>query len=259
MQNEGEKRILFPNLYNARDLGGLRTRDGRVTQYGRFIRSDEPSGLTPNDIELLLAYPISTIIDLRSDGEIARRLFQKANYPALLYRNISLFPADPDNENDPSVQLAISLSLGDLYVHLLQTRQHHFAQVFRLITKAPPGAILFHCTHGKDRTGMVAALLLSLVGIPENDIINNYAETYEHIRPLVDKLMTGMPASRRHILRSDASNMEMFLRYLHDNYESDACGYLLACGLTEEEMNRVKSRLLDENDLSTQQAEASLQ
>lgn len=259
MQGDGEKRIIFPNLYNARDLGGLRTRDGRITQYGRFIRSDEPSGLTPEDIDLLLSYPISTIIDLRSDGEVARRHFPKTDYPQLLYRNISLFPADPDNENDPTVQLAISLSLGDLYVHLLETRQHQFAQVFRLIAKAPSGAILFHCTHGKDRTGMVAALLLSLVGVAEDDIIANYAETYEHIRPLVDKMMASMPASTRHILRSDAKNMEIFLRYLHENYASDATGYLLACGLAEEDIRLVTSRLLDESMDSTQQVEASRQ
>lgn len=243
-KNENENRLVYPGLYNARDLGGFMTASGKWTAFHRFIRSDEPSALTEKDLDMLLTYPIRTVIDLRSEGEIQRKRNPFKSHSDILFTNISLFDADPDNENDPTVQVAIRHSLGELYIHLLKTRQPQIAEVFRFILRAPDGAILFHCTLGKDRTGIVAALLLSLVQVSHEDIINNYAVTYDFIRSIVDPKIALMTPETQHILESDAENMKLFLQYLDDSFEGSALHYLTSIGFSDQEIQELQTRIL---------------
>lgn len=239
-------RLILPTLHNARDLGGLKTASGKSTAFKRFVRSDEPSLLSEEDLEALLEYPIRTVIDLRSTEEIERRGSPFINHPGILYRNISLFESDPDSADDPTVQVALSYTLGELYIYLLKTRQVQLAEVFRLILYAPEGAVLFHCTHGKDRTGIIAALLLSLAEVSREDIVSNYSVTYDYIRTIVDPRLALMPAKTHHILKSDAGNMEVFLDYLDNNYQGQAALYLIAIGISESEIDALRRRILEE-------------
>ena len=237
-------RLVLKNLHNARDLGGLRSAIGGCTAYHRFIRSDDPSYLNDFDLNELIRYPVGTVIDLRSAEEISRHATPFMNVPSVLYRNISLFESDPDQADDATVQIAIEGCLGTLYIHLLETRQIQFSQIFREMLTAPDGAILFHCTHGKDRTGIIAALLLLLVQVSRSDIIENYSVTYDYIKPLVDPRITALPSHMRHILKSDAENMELLLDYLDNSYEGKAEYYLEEIGLSEYEIHNLKRRVL---------------
>ena len=237
-------RLVLENLHNARDLGGLRSEIGGCTAYHRFIRFGDPSYLNECDLDELIRYPVGTVIDLRSEEEIARHATPFMNVPSVLYRNISLFESDPDQADDATVQIAIDGCLGTLYIHLLETRQIQFSQIFREMLAAPDGAILFHCTHGKDRTGIIAALLLLLVQVSRSDIIENYSVTYDYIKPLVDPKITALPSNMRHILKSDAENMELLLDYLDDSYDGKAEYYLEEIGLSEYEIHNLKRRIL---------------
>lgn len=245
IMNPDDNRLVLSTLLNARDLGGLWTAFGKQTAFRKFVRSDEPSVLSDDDLAALLAYPIRTVIDLRSKEEISRRQTPFINHPAILYWNISIFESDPDGEDDPTVQVALQHTLGELYIHLLQTRKEQLAEVFRAIISAPEGAILFHCTHGKDRTGIIAALLLLLVGVSREDIVSNYSVTYDLIRPIVDPKIALMPAQTHHILRSDAENMELFLDYFDQNYQGQAALYLISIGLSESEIGSLRNRILE--------------
>lgn len=237
-------RLILPTLYNARDLGGLKTAFGKRTAFHRFVRSDEPSMLSKADLDSLLAYPIRTVIDLRSQEEINRRGTPFINHPDIIFKNISLFESDPEDD-DPAVQVALRHTLGELYIFLLETRKTQLAEVFRQILDAPDGAILFHCTHGKDRTGIIAALLLSLVQVSREDIVANYSVTYGYIRELVDPKLALMPPNTHHILKSDANNMEIFLDYLDKNYQGQSAVYLRSIGFSESEICTMRSRLLE--------------
>lgn len=238
-------RLILPTLYNARDLGGLQTAFGKRTAFRRFVRSDEPSMLSKADLDSLLSYPIRTVIDLRSQEEINRRGTPFMNHPDILFSNVSLFETDPEGEDDPTVQVALRHTLGQLYIFLLETRKTQLAEVFRQILAAPEGAILFHCTHGKDRTGIIAALLLSLVQVSREDIVNNYSVTYDYIRKLVDPKLALMPLNTHHILKSDAENMEIFLDFLDKNYQGQSAVYLRSIGFSESEISMLRSRLLE--------------
>lgn len=243
--NPDANRLMLPSLYNARDLGGLETSFGKRTAFHRFVRSDEPSQLSVADLDFLLSYPIKTVIDLRSKEEIDRRRNPFSSNTDILFRNISLFESDPEEKGDPTVEIALRNTLGELYIYLLQNRKNQMAEVFRQILDAPEGAIFFHCTHGKDRTGIIAALLLSLVEVSREDIISNYSVTYGFIREIVDPKIAMMPPAARHILKSDAENMEVFLDYLDSNYQGQSAVYLRSIGFSESEISSLRSRLLE--------------
>ena len=104
-------------------------------------------------------------------------------------------------------------------------------------------ALSLHCMHGKDRTGLVAALLYLLAGASNDDIIDDYASSFNYIRPLVDPLIEANPKSFHHMYRSDATNMIMLLEHFNDKYNADIRGYFMTIGLTSDEINRLEKRL----------------
>lgn len=236
--------LQLSTLLNARDLGGYPTADGGVTAYGRFIRADEPSSLSSEDLEALLSFPVTTVIDLRSHWEIGRRMTPFSEIPGIRYRNVSLFDSDPDDTDSPTVKVALSDSLGRLYIHVLTQAGEPVAEVFREILAAPPGGILFHCTHGKDRTGIIAALLLALAGVSREDIVRDYAITYDLIRPIVDPKIASVSDDIGHIFRSDRQNMEELLDYLDRTYDGNPALYFSAIGLTSEEILLLREQIL---------------
>lgn len=238
-------RLLLPSLLNARDLGGFVVSHGKRTAFRRFIRSDEPSLLSEQDLSELILYPVSTVIDLRDISEINRRPTPFPAHPQVSYHHIPLFGSDADNIESDVVQIAISHSLGALYVYVLQNRSECLLAFFRTVINAPRGAILFHCTHGKDRTGILAALLLLVAGVSRNEILHNYAITYELIRPIVDPKIELLPLHMQHILRSDINNMEMVFHFLDEHYEGSVEKYLLHIGLNGIELQLIFDRLVE--------------
>lgn len=236
-------RLIIPNLYNARDLGGMMTRSGKKTAFKRFVRSDSPAEIDEIGVKALIDYSVRTVIDLRSPQEISRSGNPFIDRPEILFRNTPLIAIDPDNRDDSTMNFMVQNKLGHLYILMLEHSQEALLDVFRTIIKRPDGAIMFHCAHGKDRTGLIAALLYLLAGVRRQDIIRNYAESYEHIRPLVDPLFESMPANTHHMYRSDAENMRLLLDHIDRFYEGSADIYLQTLGLSEQEIESIRSRM----------------
>ena len=236
-------RLMINKLYNARDMGGMPTLSGRKTAYKRFVRSDSPSGLDRESVDALIAYPVRTVIDLRSTSEIERSGNPFIGRPEIVFRNIPLIAFDPDDAGDPTMKYLIRKNLGHLYVLMLEHSRDAVLDVFRAILDAPQGTVVFHCLHGKDRTGLIAALLFLLAGVSENDIVENYAASFENIRPLVDPLIERMPESMHHMYRSDAENMRFLLEYIRNTYDGKAEPYLRQLGLSAAEIARLRDRM----------------
>ena len=131
-----------------------------------------------------------------------------------------------------------------MYIWLLENSRPYFAEVLRTILQEKDGAVLFHCAHGKDRTGMIAAIFYLLCGVRKEDIIENYAVSYDLIQELVAPLIADTEPHVHHIYRSDASNMEMLLNYLDEKYQGDIRVYLQTAGLSVKEIEALRSRLL---------------
>lgn len=237
-------RLPIPGLYNARDLGAMKNSGGKALSAHRLIRSDALDHLSDEDIELLASYPVGVVIDLRSESEAARNPDKILSDPRFTYYNFSLLPISADYQGDSLIQETIRTSLGKLYIWMAENAKEAFACVFRTILKESPKTVLFHCAHGKDRTGLITALFYLLCGVSREDIISNYAVSYEYVKELVAPLIAKNPPETAHIFRSDEENIRMFLSHLDENYGGKAEVYLESIGLTNEEISELRSILL---------------
>ncbi|MCA0756400.1 tyrosine-protein phosphatase [Paenibacillus sp. N4] len=239
---ESNKRLLkLQGAYNVRDIGGYAAAGGQTVQSGRFLRADGLHRLTEYDQDLILGAGVRTVIDLRHARELAEKRNVFNGSERARYYNISLInPAAPTGD-------AIR-SLGDMYVNMLDKSGPLLREVFERMAEAEGNGVLFHCAAGKDRTGVVAALLLDLAGVERPVIVADYAETEIHLSPIMDELRRDrpeqIPADMYELfLGSEPSNMELMLEHLHGVF-GGAEKYLISLGLTGEQIAGLKRMLL---------------
>jgi len=171
------RHIEFDRLHNFRDLGGYRADAGRTVRWGTLYRSDSLGKLRPGsaDWDRFRALGVGTVVDLRYPFEIEAR----GRVPAvdgLAYHNLSI-------EHRPYDQSAISPDvdpwryLADRFAEVLDDGVKELRTVLEVIAAEDDRPLVFHCASGKDRTGIVAALVLSLLGVAEDDVLADFALT----------------------------------------------------------------------------------
>ncbi|MBP5655472.1 MAG: tyrosine-protein phosphatase [Clostridiales bacterium] len=229
------------SLLNLRELGGMPLAGGRTFAEGKFWRSSSPAEITAEEARKMSDYGVTCVIDLRSETELRQYVNPFANDGITDFHNIPLFAGDPNNFKDASMAFLKDHTLGDYYVIMLNKLASSIAEVLRILKDAD-GIALFHCAHGKDRTGVITAILYLLAGASQEDIITNYKVSFNYIRPLVDPLMARAPEVMKHALRSDASNMETLLSYINDVYSGDITKYLLSAGMTMSEIDGLRKK-----------------
>ena len=181
-----ERHIRLEGAFNVRDLGGYPIRAGGVTRWRSLLRADGLHGLTPGDIERLLSMGLKTVIDLRSEIELERQPSPFHGHEAVRYSHIPLF-----SELAPVDMLTTGASPFDLaarYVDAADRCRPAMGRVLAAVADAEEGMVLFNCSAGKDRTGLVAAMLLSLAGVDHDQIVDDYALTGSVATPLLDRL-----------------------------------------------------------------------
>lgn len=238
-------RLPLKSYHNVRDIGGYAGHEGTPVRFGRFFRASEPVGLDPEDIRSLLEFPVHTFVDLRSDLEAKLRPSVFENLPSVRYERYSLLkPRDGAKKGvEDFIKDLSAFSLGQVYIHMLETAGPEIAGVLTTMAEETEGASLYHCTHGKDRTGLITMLLYKLAGVADEDIIASYQVSFSYLRPLVDPLIASSVAESRHLLYSDADNMEMLL----DHFERTQTGirhYLRNIGVRDEHIQTLCDRLL---------------
>lgn len=238
---EIKSHIPLQGACNTRDLGGYPLEDGRATARYAFIRCETPFKMTPADIDTLLSLGVGGVIDLRNQSEIEREPNPFATNARVKYWNIPLFAGAIGPHQFEK------LTMGDLYVHMLDNAQPGFAQVFRAALETR-GSVLFHCSAGKDRTGLVAALLLLNAGVDRGVVVQEYCYTQVLLRPWVENQLrqasrAGMNLSAR-MLDADEEYIAKAIDHIGSVYGS-ARGYLLAIGLAEGEVEALKRRVID--------------
>ncbi|KAB8190984.1 protein-tyrosine-phosphatase [Nonomuraea phyllanthi] len=161
-------------MHNFRDLGGYRAADGRTVRWGRLFRSDSLAKLRGADWDRFLALGVRTVIDLRYPWEIEAR-GRVPHHDGMAYHNLSIEhrpydQAEIDPDADPWRYLA------DRYAEVAADGVAELRRALELIASADE-PLVFHCASGKDRTGLVAALVLSLLGVAEEDVVRDFALT----------------------------------------------------------------------------------
>lgn len=240
--------LTVPGVLNIRDLGGYRTRRGHQTRWRSLYRGDSPHTMRPEGGEVLRGAGLRSVIDLRSHHETVDEPNPLARTPDVAYHTIPLFDDLAPTIKDVKARNSDDLLL-DLYMEALNAQSGAVRSVLATIAAAPEGAVLFHCTAGKDRTGIIAALLLGAADVEREDIVADYALTGAHIVPLVERLLArtrangGDPVTHARFLRCEAPTMEAMLDHIEKRHGSIA-GYLTDIGLEVADIEALRDRLL---------------
>lgn len=183
-----ERHLPMTGGFNFRDLGGIKTKDGKYTKWGKILRSDDLHNLTPEDLQYLQSIPVVTIVDFRSEGEIQsapdRVPSGATDYP---------YSINPGNLNDAASGMADISSLSKLNMDsimmqiniMMVTQDESIRQYSKFIARLQDESqipLLFHCTAGKDRTGLGAALTLFALGVDEERIMEDYLLSNQYIK-----------------------------------------------------------------------------
>lgn len=169
------RHITFDRLHNFRDIGGYRTADGGVVRWGRLYRADSLSKLAGRDWERFLDLDVRTVIDLRYPWEISAR-GRVPHSDGLAYHNLSIEHRTYDQASiDPA--LDPSRFLADRYAEVAADGIAELRRSLEIIADPDAGPIVIHCASGKDRTGLLAALVLALVGVSDDDVIADFTLT----------------------------------------------------------------------------------
>jgi hypothetical protein len=222
--------------YNFRDLGGLPTIAGRPTRRGAIFRSDALHHLEPSGVDRLLELGVRTVVDLRSSVEVDRTGRGLLGREKLAWLHAPLTTASGAGNVLPP-----ALAAGDLGAHYrdsLDERTEMLARVIEHLSDAANLPAVFHCTAGKDRTGVVAALVLSLVGVGADAIVEDYALTEDRMALIMERLrLTGdFPETTETVMvglaRAEATSMRTFLDALERGY-GGARGWARGAGISD--------------------------
>ena len=240
-------------VYNVRDLGGYPTEDGGTTRQGVFVRCGILANVPASGQQQLIDYGVRAVVDLRSEDEqdIARNSF--ADSAVVRFHHLPLVNrAQFNSEYWKANIIAFHPTVHEFYAR-------HFEQIaepFRVIVSAlidSPAVTAFHCFAGKDRTGMVSALLLGAVGVPDTVIADDFALTdagIAHVVPLwrATALKSGedMDAFERGVVTKAESMLEL-LKHIRQTY-GGAAEYLRSIGITDEQLTRLRARFVQYGD-----------
>jgi protein-tyrosine phosphatase len=215
------RHIAFERLYNFRDLGGYPTADGREVRWGLLYRSDSLGKLAGNDLDQFAAIGIRTVIDLRHSWEIDKR-GRVPEAAELEYHNYSIEHRPYDQSKLSDVVDPVTF-LADRYAEVASDGRAEIGQTLRVIAAAGSAPLVVHCASGKDRTGMIAALVLSLLGVAEDDIVADFALTGLATERLVadwHASYPGRPLLWPHFGTAPGDLMRVFLAELAATYGS---------------------------------------
>jgi protein tyrosine/serine phosphatase len=235
---------------NVRDLGGLPIAGGGTTRSGVLLRADTLQELTADDVAMLMDWGLRTIIDLRTPMEAEREGRGPLEREAVAYHNLPFMPDELMMPNDDKGRELIVAERRE------RDRVHHYLNYLRYagdrvvravkVIAAPDGPpALFHCAAGKDRTGVLTALLLDAVGVEREAIIADFALSNERIERIGSRLRrfptyanyTGKISTRD--MGNDPQTMVDVLATLDSEY-GGAAGWLLSAGMTESELSTLR-------------------
>ncbi|MEJ8656782.1 tyrosine-protein phosphatase [Streptomyces sp. MS1.AVA.4] len=170
-----KRHIPFERLHNFRDLGGYQAENGSTVRWGLLYRSDSLGKLTGGDWDRFLGLGVRSVIDLRYPWEIEAK-GRIPEHESLTYHNLSI-------EHRPYDQAALGPGvetgpfLAEKYMEVAHDGVKELRRALEVIATAGNGPVVFHCASGKDRTGLVAALVLTLLGVPEQRVIDDFTLT----------------------------------------------------------------------------------
>ena len=228
------RRLVLSKTMNTRDLGGYPVFGGKVTAYKKFIRSDVPFEVSGHDIEILLNNNIHTVIDLRNEDEVVRKPCALKNVKEFQYYHYKIYGDGriPTSAEDVPVSYFEMVDEQILMLPIMKT-----------LSTSTDG-VIYHCTAGKDRTGVISALLLALTGVQQADILADYQISQAYLCSMLREFCGNNIDIPAYIITPKIEYMETFLDMFYHKYHSVE-EYLLNIGLDNMEIINLKQKLID--------------
>jgi protein-tyrosine phosphatase len=236
----------FSRLFNFRDLGGQRTADGQSVRFGRVYRSDSLHALTDEDREVWGSLGVRTVLDLRRPREI-EKYGRVPEWEGLRWEHVYL--RHQPWEEIPWQRGAEPLEdyLTGRYLAMAEESGEDIATALGVVADPDNAPVVVHCMAGKDRTGIICALTLAVLGVPDDDIAEEYALTSPNLQRLREALLASKPGrTDLDLLPLDTPAVAMHrllagLRERHGSIE----GYLASIGLPDSAAPSMRKHLLE--------------
>lgn len=242
--------LVWDGCLNVRDLGGLPTEDGGRIRDGAVVRSDNIRRLTDDGWRALRNHGVERIVDLRWPEELAEDQPRDVDIEVV---HISVLGEvyDPDYVAELDEHLFSVSEIADhyawSYLDFLERYRDRFGRAVAAVADAE-GTVVVHCLGGKDRTGLISALLLRLAGVALETIGRDYAASGPNLEPRSVKWIAEAPdeterEKRRLLSTTPADGIVRVLEELERRYR-DVDSYLRAAGVTDQQLDRLRERLV---------------
>jgi protein-tyrosine phosphatase len=251
---DGQRWLDLAGADNIRDLGGLPVTGGGRTRFHRLLRSGTLQDLTADDVtRLVKVMRIRTVVDLRLNDEAEREGSALSAVPGVRYLSLPL--SSDGNIRSDMVADAAEMDIVAHYLALLEGSADNIVAAARVFADEMRLPAVFHCAAGKDRTGVLAAVVLDAVGVGSDAIIADYALTAQRMGQISARLLRlqtyrNMQALSRGIkgaATADEASMAGFLDGLHRRYGGGA-DYLAAHGMDDSELAALRATLVGHSE-----------
>jgi protein tyrosine/serine phosphatase len=247
-----DRHLPFDTVFNVRDLGGYVGDGGRRIRWRTVLRADGLHRLSGDDLVRFAELGVHTVIDLRTHIELEERGRLGAGGEVdIRYHHLPLMQRNWDPQSyDPEVGPV--RFLADRYLDMIEGGRDAVAAALRIIADPSHMPLVFHCAAGKDRTGVLAAITLSLLGVSDDDVAADYALSAEAVDRFGEWLARTKPEAAEELrlnvpagfVAAPAPAMHLFLTELRDRYGSIEA-YAAEVGLGSDDLADLRSHLLE--------------
>ena len=226
-------------------MGGLKTKDNKRTKYNMFIRSDN---LVSNEdgiytiMDLINDHNLKNVIDLRAEAEVMQGVSAASNIKGINYNNISLVNFMPLGHGVPKEYNY--KSLYEWYIVILEKSKEEIKEVLETIYSNKKGCTLFNCTMGKDRTTIIAMILLLIANVNKRTIATDHAMSEKNVLGYYAPYLHSMNANQIVFTTVKYKDIINTINYIEDNY-GDINNYLSSCNVDKKIIKSIKRRFVE--------------
>jgi protein-tyrosine phosphatase len=241
-----ERQLNWNACQNTRHLGGMLTKDQRLTSALALVRSDNLTRLTLEGQNAVLVDGVTTVIDLRFAQELEKAANPFATSNNMKYLHLPLMTTA---QTEALNLVRAATTTPEAYRATLEGFGENIAAIVNAIAESPTGRVVLHCSAGKDRTGLMTALVLSTVGVSKHDIAEDYALTNVFLQASIEQELSQITdleerQQTAEDLKAKPEFMLETLGFIEQAYGNTGA-YLQSCGVNPETLENLKTRLLE--------------